>query len=314
MNVILEGFKTHLNEQDKAQRTVAAYTADVQAFMQWSETRYSEPFALTMFNRLDVADYHKASRKLDERVSAATWNRRWASLREFSQYLVRSGQMSYDATDSLRRDGSRQQVAPKDLEHKDFLKFRRVAYEDSVRTAKTASARVMALRDRAVIALMLEAGLREGEVVGLRMDDLELGERTGTVIIRSGKDAIDRVQDLNYQAVQMLKGWTSERPGNSSATDCLTRGGRILKEAVFVGKFGEPLQERGIQKMVAKYGRLAGVEATPHTLRHTAIQRARAESSDLALVSAFAGHKTLQSTRVYTLPRRQELQQLVERM
>lgn len=314
MDEILVNFKAHLRDQDKAVRTVSAYTADVAAFVAWSEARYSEAFTLAMCNRPDAADYRKASR-FEQRVSAATWNRRWASLREFSQWLVMTGRMEYDFTDSLKRAKSARRTAPRGLSMNEFLKFRRYVYEDILRMAKTPAARLQALRDRAVIALMMEAGLREGEVVALQLQDLQLGERKGRVYIRAGKDDIDGSAPLNYEAVCALKAWMSERPPFATTESFHARSGRVLKDSVFFGKFHEPLQEGGIQKMVKKYGRLAGVKVMPHMLRHTAAARAmRASRGDMAKTGALLRHVSMQSTKVYTLPQEQDLEKLVEVM
>ncbi len=67
-----------------------------------------------------------------------------------------------------------------------------------------------------------------------------------------------------------------------------------------------------MQRMVAEYARRAGVEATPHTLRHTFATRAIEKGVDIATLQALLGHSRLETTGRYLHPIAERMQEVVE--
>jgi site-specific recombinase XerD len=148
-------------------------------------------------------------------------------------------------------------------------------------------------RDYALIYLFLYTGLRVGEVAQLDLDDVLLAEHNGTVIVRSGKGERYREVPANTLLRQVLKTWKRIRaelyPG---ATD----------PALFLSQRGCRLTTRAIHMIVQEMGRKAGLNISPHVLRHTCLTNLLRNGSDLVLVSDIAGHSTLETTRRYCLP------------
>lgn len=296
MMTMVNEFATYLREKGRAERTVAAYSQDVARFVTWSEAEYAQAFALSMFNRTDLREYQGYCRET-LKLKAATWNRSVASLAVFAAWLRSTGELEYDPSDTLTR-AEGQKLAPKSLRKPEYKRFR-LAVAEQVRTAKTEKARRWALRDAAVVACLWQGGLREGEVTRLRMQDVLLGERTGRIEIVNAKGNKDRVVPLGYEASRALQAWLEVRPA----------GGIEL----FVGKFGEHLQERGIQKLVAGLAEAAGIgHISPHQLRHTAGRTLVVNGSSLAEVATFLGHSSLEVTRRYTLPHYEDLERMAE--
>ena len=291
MQTNLDAFEQYLKEHGRADRTASAYVSDVARFVAWSEKAYGQEFTPSMLNRSDLRDYQVQCRKA-LKVSAATWNRYLASIKVFVAYLGIA-----DPTDAIdRADG--QKLAPQSLTESEYRRLR-LAANEAVRTAKTDAGLRQALRDRAVLTLLMEAGLREGEVVSLTGTSLQLGERKGRVLITAAKGNKDRVVPLDKDSVDAVRAYLNVSGAGS---------GRV-----FVGKFGESLQERGIQKMVAKYGQVARIEHVhPHMLRHTAAYRWMKAGATLVQVAELLGHSSIEVTRRYTLPHYSDLEQLVE--
>jgi len=289
MSDVLANFKVYLGEHGRSARTVDAYVLDAGRYVAWCERNYGQEWNLSMLNRSDLRDYQVQCRQV-EKVAAATWNRYVASLAVFASWL------EVNVKDAVGR-AEAQKLAPKSLTWREYLKLRLVVNE-AVRTARTEPARIQAIRDRAVIALLADAALREGEVVGLRVDDLVLGVRKGRVEIRDAKGNKDRVVPLDLDSCENLLAWLDVRPS----------GG----ETLFNGKFGDVLQERGIQKMVKKYGQLARLEVTPHGLRHTMAYRWMAKGANLVQVAELLGHSSIEVTRRYTLPHYEDLESIVD--
>jgi integrase/recombinase XerC len=297
MNAMLKNFANRLREQGRAERTVEAYCSDLARFVRWSEGEYAQAWTLSMFNRADLREYQRYCR--DElHLKAATWNRSVASLAVFAAWLQANGELEYDPRDTLTRAES-QKLAPKSLRKPEYKRLR-LATGELVRTAKSPAARVKALRDAAVIACLWQAGMREGEVAHLRLRDVLLGARSGRVEVVNTKGNKDREIPLNYEATQALRAWVAVRPAGCG-------------ETLFVGKFGEALQERGIQKLLAGVAKAAGIgHVTPHQLRHTAGKTLLDNGATLPEVAAFLGHSSLEVTRRYTLPHYEDIEKRVE--
>jgi len=296
MNAMLNKFANHLREQGRAERTVEAYCNDLARFVRWSEGEYAQAWALSMYNRADLREYQRYCR--DElQLKAATWNRSVASLAVFASWLQSTKQVDYDPSDTLTR-AEAQKLAPRSLAKPEHKRLR-LTVNEQVRTARTPAARRKALRDAAVVACLWQAGMREGEVARLRLRDVLLGERTGRIEVVNTKGNKDRVIPLGYEAAQALRAWLAVRPAQG--------------ETVFIGKFGEPLQERGIQKLVAGLASDAQIgHVTPHQLRHTAGHQLIKGGASLPEVAAFLGHSSLEVTRRYTLPHYADLEKLAE--
>src|SRR5690606_29429331 len=93
-------------------------------------------------------------------------------------------------------------------------------------------AMIQARRDSAIIAVLLHAGLRVGELVTLLVDDVEIGDSKGQVRVRYGKGGKERKIPLKVDAREEVSAWVVVRTPS---------GGRL-----FHGKKGEPLTARGV--------------------------------------------------------------------
>lgn len=291
MNDLTSNFRTYLLGNGRSERTAQAYCADVARYVTWCETAYGMAFTASMLNRSDLHDYQVDCRKR-ERTRAATWNRYVASLSIFAGWLG----VEIDGALS-RATGSK--LAPKSLDKSDYRRLR-LAVIEAVRTAKSAAARRQALRNAVVVTLLADAGMREGEVVHLRVQDVLLGERKGRVLVMDAKGNKDRTIPLDKDSVDIIKAWLAVRP----ADGC---------DALLVGKFGDRLQERGIQKLITRLAQDAHVgHVTPHILRHTAAYRWRENGADLVQIAELLGHSSIEVTRRYTLPHYSDLEDIIE--
>ena len=147
------------------------------------------------------------------------------------------------------------------------------------------------VRDRAIIEAMLLGGLRRCEVLGLRLADLRLGD--WRVFIADGKGGHQRLIPMSGQFFQSLSNYLSlERPTGATT------------DAVFVALKGAhrggPLSIDGLEQIVRAAKGRAGLErATCHQLRHTCLTRLREAGMALEAIQAQAGHRSIESTRVY---------------
>ena len=146
-------------------------------------------------------------------------------------------------------------------------------------------------RDRAMIEAMVLGGLRCCEVIGLRLEDLQPTNRR--VFIADGKGGHQRLIPMSAQFFQSVSNYLSmERPADA------------VSEALFVvlktARAGAPLTINGLEQIVASAKIRAGLErATCHQLRHTCLTRLREAGMALEAIQAQAGHRSIESTRVY---------------
>ena len=111
-------------------------------------------------------------------------------------------------------------------------------------------------RDYAILQVFLQTGIRVSELCSLTLSDVDLADRPLT--IRQGKGMADRSIELEKKGYQAIKNYLRSRP-------------QSLSDALFLNYQAEPLSERGVQKLLAKYVKLAGItkKISPHSLRHT---------------------------------------------
>lgn len=146
-------------------------------------------------------------------------------------------------------------------------------------------------QDRAMVALMLHGGLRRCEVLGLRLRDVQVGDRR--VFVAEGKGGYQRLVPVVDVFFTTLVGYlASERPTGS------------VDDHVFVvlkgPNRGRPLTAAGLDEVLAgARGRAGLVHATCHELRHTCFTRLREAGMALEAIQAQAGHASIETTRIY---------------
>ena len=145
-------------------------------------------------------------------------------------------------------------------------------------------------RDRAMVEAMVLGGLRCCEVIGLRLEDLQATNRR--VFIVDGKGGHQRLIPISAQFFASVSNYLSaERP--DAASDRLFVS---LKGA----RRGEPLSIDGLEQIVRAAKDRAGLQrATCHQLRHTCLTRLREAGMALEAIQAQAGHRSIESTRIY---------------
>jgi integrase/recombinase XerD len=145
-------------------------------------------------------------------------------------------------------------------------------------------------RDRAMVLAMLLGGLRRCEVLGLGLADVHAGEHR--LFIAEGKGGHQRVVPVSRRFFAALSAYfEQERP--ATATD---RVFTVLRGPTR----GRPLTAAGVDQVLAGARERAGLQrATCHQLRHTCLTRLREAGMALEAVQAQAGHRSIESTRLY---------------
>ena len=143
-------------------------------------------------------------------------------------------------------------------------------------------------RDYLAMRLMLETGLRVGEVVALKPEHVDL--EAGKITVREGKGAKDRYLRLQFGGLfQDLRDWMDRRP----ESDWLLPTSK-----------GTQTDTEHIRRSVKRYAEDAGIEeierVSPHTLRHTFATRLLESCGNIRRVQEALGHSDLSTTMIYT--------------
>jgi integrase/recombinase XerC len=154
-------------------------------------------------------------------------------------------------------------------------------------------------RDYAILQVFLQTGIRVSELCRLTLSDVDLVDRA--VTIRQGKGMADRTIELEKKGLQALRNYLRSRP-------------QSLSDALFLNYQAEPISERGVQKLLAKYVKLAGItkRISPHSLRHTfATYKAERGVSPYQL-QQWLGHRNLNTTQIYVHLGKQNSRKVME--
>jgi len=302
MTMFLQEFVRSLQAQDRSPHTVSAYDSDVRGFFAWLTERLGKTVPPVEVTAFDVQRYRDHLNDLGRKPS--TVNRKLAALRVFFDWATQQEHASTNPAEDVN-GVDQERRPPKALTEQQVYRLQREAAAQCQSAEAqfddpTAPTVVTAYRDAALLNLLLYAGLRVSEAAALRRADLQLSERKGTVIVRSGKGRKYREVPLHKTARQALTVYLEKCP--SLAND----------DHVFQGQRG-PLGARGMQLRIAALAEAADVDdVTPHVLRHTfATRLLREAETDLVTVSALLGHASVATTEIYTQPSERDLAEAV---
>ena len=147
-------------------------------------------------------------------------------------------------------------------------------------------------RDRALLMLAAQTGLRVSELVGLRIRDVELGR--GAHVRCHGKGRKDRATPLRSDTVMVIEAWINEQ-------------GNVENAPLFPSNRGGPLSRDAVGCIVARHCRVAAQtcpslgekKVTPHSLRHSAAMALLHEGVGCTVIALWLGHESAETTQVY---------------
>lgn len=286
---LLQGFFTDrlLHQRQASPHTIASYRDSFRLLLKFAAERLGkEPSELTLTD-LDApfvgAFLHHLEQ--DRGNSARTRNTRLAAVRAFFRYI---------AFEELQQSALIQRVLAmpnKCAEKKpiDFLSRLEIEALLSAPDLNTWGGR----RDRALLLLAVQTGLRVSELVGLNCEDLVLCNEASYVRCH-GKGRKERLTPLRKQTTTVLRDWVREREGRPG-------------EPFFPNSRGGRLSRDGVEHLLAKHVATASTQCpslqtkhvSPHVLRHSAAMDLLQHGVDRSVIALWLGHESVQTTEVY---------------
>ncbi len=259
-------FIGHLKGKSRASATILAYGKDIQQLVD-----YLQDLGKADPNEVTTADLQSFMDKLaKEDYTPKSISRKTNSTKTFFKFLKSSNIISDDPATGLEH--------PK-FENKPPRILNQMEYR-SLRDAARADTRMLA-----VIELLLQTGIRIGELAKLRVEDIDLENMT--LHVPPFEDTRERTIPLNKPAAEAIKNYLPQRA-------------KTQNHALFVTKTGRPLLIRNIRTAIDRYFRIAGIkEAKVNDLRHTWVAYQLQAGVPMTMVSKLAGHKRLSTTEKY---------------
>jgi integrase/recombinase XerD len=256
--------------------TVSAYRNDLNQFVRHLE----EQERLKSWQ--EVQPTHLTSFVLQMRAkeyASSTVARKTAAMKSFFGFLVRSGDLRSDPSETLSSPRVEKYVPKAISEHQIQLLLRAPASDTTTE----------ALRDHAMLHVLYSSGMRVTELVSLDVDDVDMD--AGSVCC-TGKQNRRRHVDLSPEAIEALRVYLDRsRPAIVRSPD---------ETSLFLNHRGSRLTRQGFWLILKGYaGRVGILEITPHTLRHSFAAHQINRGRDLGDVQRILGHVSISTTQVY---------------
>lgn len=259
-----QGFARELQRKGRASATILAYNKDIEQLIKHLEDKkVVHPADVRPAQIEEFRDGMRTKSYTDKSIS-----RKLNAIKTFFRWLVSEKVLENDPAGP---------VAHPKYENPPPRILTRMEYR-AVRDASRADTRIAT-----IIELMLQTGLRIGEVSNLRQSDIN----EDSIRIRAYESQPERIIPLTLSARQAIDQYMAARPG-------------VTNEHVFVTKTGNGLLVRNIRSAIDRYFKDAGIDnAKVNDLRNTFIAHQLKEGVDLVTVSRVAGHKRLSTTEHY---------------
>ena len=286
--MLKESFLEYLSlERNYSDKTVISYGTDIAKFEEYFKG-VDESLDFTAVDSDVVRSW--VLKLMDEGYEAASVNRKLSSLRSFYRYLLRKKMVAADPT---------QKVAG--LKRKKPLPvFVREADMDRLLDAADLGEGFKTVRNRLIVEMFYETGMRLSELVGLNDGDVDF---SASVIKVTGKRNKQRLIPFGEELREDMRAYLSLRDDYAANAD-----------AFFVGKDGKRIGRSTVYLLVRRY--LSKVvtlkKKSPHVLRHSFATSMLNNHAELEAVKELLGHESLKTTEIYTHTTFEELKKVYE--
>lgn len=270
----IEKFKDYLSvEKNASPLTIKAYVADVLAF----EAFLKEFFPKEVLTDVKFPIIRKWVVTLAEEISNRSVNRKISSLKAYYRFLIQ-----ILVIEKMPFSG----YIPLKAQKKVVLPFS-VNDINVAMSENTGEANFNSLRSRALIALLYATGLRRAEIVALKLHDVDFQAKTIKVL---GKASKERIIPLIEEVLPSLQAYLQVR------NEFVQPSG-----AFFVTKKGKAISGDVVYRTIKqRFFQSNRERKSPHVLRHSFASHLLGAGADLEAVKNLLGHKSIQSTQIYT--------------
>jgi len=265
-------FTDYLDEQGITELSAVTpqVMAGYQAWVYTRKTRFGKPFALK--SQIIVLN----------------------SIQVFFKYLFKTGHILTNPAEVIQLPKEPRKIPGTILSSKEMKRF----------LQQPDTGTVLGFRDRTIYEVLYSTGLRISELIGMRVQDLDLSARS--IFVPKGKHFKQRYVPLGDSVSRYLAEYLERiRP-------LLVRD--FTMDTLFLSRLGRALHKTSIFKKLQIYGQRAGIKKhlTVHVFRHTLATDMLRRGADLRQIQELLGHKNLRTTQIYTHIFKGELRRIQE--
>jgi site-specific recombinase XerD len=259
-----EKFISYLKNKGRAQATILAYRKDIDQLIEFLAAK--EILQTTSAQPNHIEEFKKDLS--EKKYTAKSVSRKLNAIKTFFRFLEEEGIISQNPAASIAHP-KYEIKAPRILSQMEYRAIRDAAREDT--------------RMSAIIELLLQTGIRIGELARLETSDLKQDD----IFIKDYESHKSRRVPLNKAAKKALEAYLKSRP-------------KTRTKSLFVTKSGKPFLVRNIRSAIERYFKIASIEnAKVNDLRHTFIAHQLAAGNSVVLIQKLVGHKRLSTTEKY---------------
>ena len=250
---LIPSWVIHLRAERKTDGTIKTYLDGARPYLDWCEREDVDPLARPSLERWTAG-------LLDAGRSASTAKTRMQAVRHFVRWLADEGEIETNPFLQMRPPKVDQPIVPVLTEAQLAALIR--ACEPTRPDERTGLPSLRHRRDEAVVRLMIETGMRAGEVIGLELDDVDLAENVA--VVRRGKGGKGRTVPFGPKAAKAIDRYLRVRRLHRLADD----------PRLWLGDRGRALAYNGLYWALGERAKAAGIsDFHPHMLRHTSADR-----------------------------------------
>ena len=273
---LLDDFQSYLSfERQLSQNTLDAYSSDVDSFLQYCEAAEQNPLTVTPEF---LEQYHVQMREIEQLAPASIF-RKLEAIKCFYKFLLTEGRINQDPARFIKSPRRTlkipQQLSREEMER--LLSYPSKSFEE--------------FRTVTMIDLLYAAGLRVSELIGLRLENVNLKEGW---VLAYGKGSKQRFVPIHHEVCQRLKNYIAARENRFA--------GKEVSSELFLNNRGKKLSRISVWKDLAALGRKANISTAlhPHLFRHTFASHMLQGGADLRSLQEMLGHADLATTQIYT--------------
>ena len=265
----VEHLKLDLNYSD---RTIESYLQDIESFEKYlNEVGHSFKDANPQLIRMYL------SKQMEEGKTNVTCCRRIAALRHFYSFLFKS---NFVKTNPFLLVGA----PKKEIRYPEALYLEQIEMLFAKNRERIDDLR---FRDQAIIELLYASGIRVSELVNIKMNKIDLKNRTIRIL---GKGRKERIVMFSKSCQSTLVEYLKKNPLRGS------------NEYLFTNAKGDQLTTRGVEYILKQVQEKCGIQLGlhPHLLRHTFATHLLEGGADLRVIQELLGHESINTTQIYT--------------
>lgn len=270
---LLENFFTYIAvEKGLSKNTISSYSVDLKRFESFLAHRKKKIKAV---KKQDILDFIGTLR--NDGYSISTICRYISSIKAFYKYMLTEDIIDNDPSENLQSPKKWERL-PKALSVSEVKELLEVKFSGEAE-----------LRNTAMLELLYSSGLRVTELISIKLGDINF--EAGFIRVL-GKGSKERVVPVNTRAINRIKQYIEQERQE------------ILKKKqsqyLFVTRRGRQMTRQRFWQTLKAVGKQAGLELSPHTIRHCFATHLLEGGADLRSVQKMLGHTDISTTQVYT--------------